>query len=105
MAEGMAAGGLVGARRVQKVAGERALLRSIHVAAIVQGERFPARSRIRAPADVRHGAGLAVAPGSEIFAHQLRVQPGAFDRGDVISVDRQPESGPEITLARRGELS
>src|SRR5947207_6527539 len=105
MAEGMAAGELVGAGGVEEIPGERALLRSVDVAAIVQGERFPARARIRAPADVRHGVGLAVVPGGEILSHQLGVEPRAFDGGDVIALDPQPDGGFYVALEREVEIS
>src|SRR5688500_18794815 len=62
---------LVGASRIEEVAGEGALLGSIYIAPVVHGERVPACARIEAPADVRDRVRFAVAPSRKVLTHQL----------------------------------
>src|SRR2546425_9477573 len=52
----------------------------------------------------RDSVGLAVAPCGEIFAHQLGVEPGALDRGDIIILDSQPDCGLQRSEEHTSEL-
>ena len=102
MALGEAPGELVGAGRVEEIAGERAQLGAVALALIVHRERLVAGARVHAPADVRGGVGLAVAPGGEVAAHQLGIGPLPLDRHHVVALD--PERDAAVKVALEGEV-
>src|SRR5262252_9007837 len=104
MPEGVASRDLIGPGRVQEVAGEGALLGAVDVTSVVHGERVPARAPVQAPADVRDRVGLAIAPGSEILAHQVSVEACTFDACHVVRFDREPYRRLEVALEGEVEV-
>ena len=74
---------------VQKVARKRTQLGAVEVVLVVERHRVPARFRVHAPAHMRDGVRLFVAPRREVAAHQVSIEPAAFDACDEIVLDDQ----------------
>ena len=96
MPQCVAVGELVGAGRIEEVAGEGADLGAVEVAPVVHGERLVAGRLVQPPSDMRGGVGLAVAPGGPVAPEELGVGALALDAGDVVVLDGERHRRLEV---------
>jgi hypothetical protein len=91
-------GHLVGARRVQEVAGERAQLGAVRVGLVVERERLPPARPVETPADVADGERVRLVPRGEVRREQLDVEAVARDVGDPVVRDRAGDGRADVLL-------